>query len=48
VVSGASYAAGGYIWNNNGDGATLKNASGIVKSTCSYSDPKEVHAFKIC
>ena len=37
-----------YIWNNNGDGATLKNASGIVKSTCSYSDPREVRAFKIC
>jgi hypothetical protein len=37
-----------YIWNNNGDAATLKNASGIVKSRCSYSDPSEVRAFKIC
>ncbi len=37
-----------YIWNNNGDGATLKNARGIATSTCSYSDPGEVHAFKIC
>ncbi len=37
-----------YIWNNNGDGATLKNASRIVQSRCSYSDPSEVHAFRIC
>jgi hypothetical protein len=37
-----------YIWNNNGDRATLKNASGIVKYQCSYSDPREVRAFKIC
>lgn len=37
-----------YIWNNDGDGATLKNASGVVKSRCSYSDPSETHAFKIC
>jgi Lamin Tail Domain len=38
----------GYIWNNNGDTATLKNASGVVRSRCSYSDPQEIHAFKIC
>jgi Lamin Tail Domain len=37
-----------YIWNNNGDRATLKNASGTVRSRCSYSDPSEVRAFKIC
>ncbi len=37
-----------YIWNNNGDGATLKNASGAVVSRCSYSDPGEKRAFKIC
>jgi len=39
---------GWYIWNNNGDGATLKNASGTVKSRCSYSDPAEIRAFHIC
>jgi len=37
-----------YIWNNDGDGATLKNASGTVISRCSYSDPGETRAFKIC
>jgi Lamin Tail Domain len=37
-----------YIWNNNGDGATLKNASGAAISRCSYSDPSETRAFKIC
>jgi Lamin Tail Domain len=37
-----------YIWNNNGDGATLKNASGTVISRCSYSDPGENSASKIC
>jgi hypothetical protein len=37
-----------YIWNNNGDTATLKNASGVVRSRCSYSDPSESRADKIC
>ena len=37
-----------YIWNNDGDGATLRNATGTVLSRCSYSDPSEVRAFKIC
>jgi Lamin Tail Domain len=37
-----------YVWNNNGDRATLKNASGIVKSRCAYSDPQESRAFKVC
>jgi Lamin Tail Domain len=37
-----------YIWNNNGDGATLKNANGAVVSRCSYSDPAETRAFKVC
>lgn len=39
---------GWYIWNNNGDRATLKNASGVVISRCSYFDPREVRAFKFC
>jgi hypothetical protein len=39
---------GWYIWNNDGDRATLKNASGIVKSRCSYDDPSEVRSHKIC
>jgi hypothetical protein len=30
-----------YVWNNDGDRATLKNASGTVRSRCSYSDPNE-------
>jgi hypothetical protein len=37
-----------YVWNNTGDRATLKNANGTVKSRCSYSDPSEIRAFKIC
>jgi hypothetical protein len=37
-----------YIWNNNGDKAILKNAGGAVRSRCSYSDPSETSAFKIC
>jgi hypothetical protein len=37
-----------YIWNNNGDKATLENAGRTVMSACSYSDPREVHAFRIC
>jgi hypothetical protein len=38
----------GYIWNNNGDTAILKSASGAVKSRCSYSDPSELRASVIC
>lgn len=39
---------GSYVWNNDGDTATLKNASGVVRSRCSYDDPREVRAYKIC
>jgi hypothetical protein len=39
---------GWYIWNNNGDTATLKSGSGSVKSRCSYSDPHEDRASKVC
>src|SRR6266566_3756164 len=39
---------GWYIWNNDGDTAVLKSASGSVKSRCSYSDPRERHASVIC
>lgn len=39
---------GWYIWNNNGDKATLKNENGVVKSRCSYSDPSESRAYVIC
>jgi hypothetical protein len=37
-----------YIWNNTGDRATLKNASGTVMARCGYDDPNEVRAYKIC
>ena len=39
---------GWYIWNNDGDTAVLKSASGSVKSRCTYSDPSERHAAVIC
>ena len=32
---------GWYVWNNDGDGATLKDANGTVRSRCSYSDSGE-------
>jgi hypothetical protein len=31
------WGSGNYIWNNDGDGATLKNANGSTVDTCSYS-----------
>jgi Lamin Tail Domain len=37
-----------YIWNNNGDTATLKNGGGAVMGRCSYSDPREKRASVIC
>lgn len=37
-----------YIWNNDGDTATLRNASGVLRSRCSYSDPSETRSSTIC
>ena len=37
-----------YIWNNTGDTGTLKNSGGAVQSRCSYSDPRQLHAYKMC
>ena len=37
-----------YVWNNNGDTATLENATGVRQSRCAYSDPGENRADKIC
>jgi hypothetical protein len=37
-----------YVWNNDGDRATLRNANGVFKSRCSYSDPNEVNDVKVC
>jgi len=37
-----------YIWNNTGDTATLRTARGAAQSRCSYSDPRQRHAYKVC
>ncbi|MGI9008222.1 MAG: lamin tail domain-containing protein [Streptosporangiaceae bacterium] len=37
-----------YIWNNDGDTATLRAGTGSLKSRCSYSDPDEQHASVTC
>src|SRR6266704_1034515 len=37
-----------YIWNNDGDTATLKTASGTTRARCRYSDPNENSAFTSC
>jgi hypothetical protein len=37
-----------YIWNNNGDTATLKTASGTAEARCTYSDRDELRAFTRC
>jgi hypothetical protein len=37
-----------YVWNNDGDTATLKNRRGVVQSRCSYSDPRERYQAVIC
>ncbi|AGL20923.1 lamin tail domain-containing protein [Actinoplanes sp. N902-109] len=34
------WGSGNYIWNNTGDKATLKNASGKTVDTCSYGSKK--------
>jgi hypothetical protein len=42
------WGRGAYVWNNDGDTATLKSASGSVKSRCAYTDHSEQHASVIC
>ena len=37
-----------YVWNNNGDTATLKDNHGNTIDGCSYSDPSESHSSVIC
>ena len=37
-----------YIWNNNGDTATLKTAAGVAESRCVYSDPSEARSSVLC
>ena len=37
-----------YIWNNNGDTATLKTAASAPESRCTYSDPSEVRLSVTC
>ena len=37
-----------YIWNNDGDTATLRTAGGAAEARCRYSDPREEHAFAGC
>jgi hypothetical protein len=32
---------GWYVWNNDGDTATLRGPAGNVRDRCSYSDPSE-------
>jgi len=38
----------GYVWNNDGDRATLKDTHGNVIDRCSYSDPSESFSWKTC
>jgi hypothetical protein len=35
------WGSGAYIWNNDGDTATLKRRNGTVADRCHYSDPGE-------
>jgi hypothetical protein len=39
------WRSSGYIWNNSGDIATLKNASGTTVSRCSYTSSADPEAF---
>jgi hypothetical protein len=38
----------GYVWNNDGDTATLEDNHGNRIDRCSYSDPSEQFSFKTC
>jgi hypothetical protein len=37
-----------YVWNNNGDKATLRDNHGNEIDHCAYSDPSESNSHKIC
>jgi Lamin Tail Domain len=37
-----------YIWNNTGDKATLRTATGAFRARCKYSDPREEFSHTFC
>jgi len=37
-----------YVWNNNGDTATLRDSHGNRIDRCSYNDPSELFSYKTC
>jgi len=39
---------GAYVWNNDGDTATLRGPAGGRRDRCTYSDPSELHASVAC
>ena len=39
------WGATGYIWNNDGDAATLKNANGVRVDRCSYTSADDPEVF---
>jgi hypothetical protein len=42
------WGSGNYIWNNDGDTATLKRPGGTVADRCHYSDPNEINDHVNC
>src|SRR5438874_127041 len=42
------WGSGNYIWNNDGDTATLKRPGGTVADRCHYSDPSETNDHVNC
>ncbi len=42
------WGSGSYIWNNDGDTATLKKSGGTTADRCSYSDPSETNDHVFC
>jgi hypothetical protein len=39
------WRSGGYVWNQTGDTATLKNATGNLVDRCSYTSAPDPEAF---
>ncbi len=37
-----------YVWNNTGDRATIRNAAGLFRDRCTYSDPDELSDSVTC
>jgi hypothetical protein len=45
TASNLYWRNGGYVWNNTGDTAYLRNAAGTLRDTCTYTSARDPEVF---